>query len=140
MKNVFIDSNIWLSLYHFTDTDLEQFKKLVEYIDNKSISIICTSQVYDEIQRNRENKLKDSLKQFSFNEPNYPVFVKGYEKYQALKEDFKSISTRFKELNNEINKDLAEKNLPADRAIKELFDKITIHPSDEFIEVFHNDS
>lgn len=134
MKNVFIDSNIWLSLYHFTDTDLEQFKKLVEYIDNKSISIICTSQVYDEIQRNRENKLKDSLKQFSFNEPNYPVFVKGYEKYQALKEDFKSISTRFKELNNEINKDLAEKNLPADRAIKELFDKITIHPSDEFIE------
>ena len=28
MKNLFIDTNIWLSLYHFTNDDLTQFQKL----------------------------------------------------------------------------------------------------------------
>ena len=28
MKYLFLDSNIWLSLYHFSSDDLEQFAKL----------------------------------------------------------------------------------------------------------------
>ena len=32
MKNLFIDTNIWLSLYHFTDNDLSQFAKLKSYM------------------------------------------------------------------------------------------------------------
>ena len=36
MKNLFIDSNIWLSLYHFTNDDLAQFSKLKDMV-NKSI-------------------------------------------------------------------------------------------------------
>ena len=33
MKNLFIDSNIWLSLYHFTSDDLTQFEKLKDFLD-----------------------------------------------------------------------------------------------------------
>ena len=32
MKNVFIDTNIWLSLYHFTNDDLSQFEKFKNMI------------------------------------------------------------------------------------------------------------
>ena len=56
MKNIFIDSNIWLSLYNFTNNDLEQFKKLKSHIDD-SINLIVTEQVFDELTRNRENKI-----------------------------------------------------------------------------------
>ena len=63
MMNLFLDSNIWLSLYHFTNDDLEQFEKLKDMV-NKSIRLFVPQQVYREIVRNRESKLKDALKCF----------------------------------------------------------------------------
>ena len=37
MKNLFIDSNVWLSLYHFTNDDLAQFGKLKEILGQDKI-------------------------------------------------------------------------------------------------------
>ena len=51
MKYLFIDSNIWLSIYHFTNDDLEQFKKLKDLI-NRDIKLFIPLQVYDEVIRN----------------------------------------------------------------------------------------
>lgn len=134
MKYVFIDSNIWLSLYHFTDADLAEFEKLKKYINNGSLKIICTSQVYEEIQRNRENKLQDSLKAFCLKEPNYPVFVKGYASYDEIRNKIKEVQNSLNQLNNQINDDLLNVNLPADRTINELLNLIGITSSDEYID------
>lgn len=60
MKNLFIDSNIWLSLYHFTSDDLTQFEKLKDFLD-KDIRLWIPHQVYDEVLRNREAKIQDLL-------------------------------------------------------------------------------
>ena len=60
MKNLFIDSNIWLSLYHFTSDDLTQFEKLKDFLD-KDIRLWIPHQVYDEVLRNREAKIQDVL-------------------------------------------------------------------------------
>lgn len=134
MKYVFIDSNIWLSLYHFTDADLAEFEKLKKYINNGSLKIICTSQVYEEIQRNRENKLQDSLKAFCLKEPNYPVFVKGYASYDEIRNKIKEVQNSLNQLNNQINDDLLNVNLPADRTINELLNLIGITSSDQYID------
>lgn len=83
MKNLFIDSNIWLSLYHFTNDDLAQFSKLKDMV-NKSIRLFVPQQVYDEIVRNREAKLKDALKSFEVNAFRFPAFCKGYSECQLL--------------------------------------------------------
>ncbi|MDD6413008.1 MAG: PIN domain-containing protein [Blautia sp.] len=56
MKNLFIDTNIWLSLYHFTNDDLNQFNKLKDMLDAE-IRLFVPRQVKDEITRNREAKL-----------------------------------------------------------------------------------
>lgn len=50
MKYVFIDTNIWLFLYHFTNDDLTQFEKLKDML-KESINLIVPKQVYDEITR-----------------------------------------------------------------------------------------
>ena len=39
MKNLFIDTNIWLSLYDFTSNDLGEFLKLKEHIGD-SVKLI----------------------------------------------------------------------------------------------------
>lgn len=63
MKYVFIDTNVWLSLYHFTNDDLSQFEKLKDML-GESINLIIPQQVYNEIIRNREAKIIDALKSF----------------------------------------------------------------------------
>lgn len=68
MKNLFIDSNIWLSLYHFTSDDLTQFEKLKDFLD-KDIRLWIPHQVYDEVLRNREAKIQDAFK--LVNSPNF---------------------------------------------------------------------
>ena len=62
MKYLFLDSNIWLSLYHFSSDDLEQFAKLKDLLKSKDIILMIPRQVHDEVWRNRDNKLFDCMK------------------------------------------------------------------------------
>ena len=77
MKNLFIDTNIWLSLYHFTNDDLNQFNKLKDLLDDE-VRLFVPRQVKDEITRNRESKLKDALSSFEIKDIKYPAFCKEY--------------------------------------------------------------
>ena len=61
MINLFMDAQIWLSLYSFSSNDLKQFSKLKDCIANKEVNIIITDQIVDEVNRNRENKLHDVI-------------------------------------------------------------------------------
>lgn len=121
MKNLFIDSNIWLSLYHFTNDDLEQFTKLKNYIGS-SIRLFVPQQVRDEIYRNREAKITDALRSFEIKSIQYPAFCKGYEEYDLISKDYSSIMSRMKEWKDKINKDILAEKLPADLVINELLD------------------
>ena len=60
MKNLFLDSNIWLSLYHFSGDDLEQFSKLKE-LNGTILKIYIPEQTRNEVQRNRDAKIKDAM-------------------------------------------------------------------------------
>lgn len=63
MKNLFLDSQIWLDLYYFSNDDLTQFKKLKDMLGT-DIRLFVTEQVKNEVKRNRENKIKAALSQF----------------------------------------------------------------------------
>lgn len=132
MKNLFIDSNIWLSLYHFTNDDLAQFRKLKDII-GKDINLIIPIQEYNEIVRNRENKLKDALERFSINNINYPVFSKGYDEYSSFKQDYSEIQKRFNAWNRIIKEDIKDRNLPADILIREFLETTGLTPCDSYI-------
>ncbi len=59
--HVFIDSNIFLSFYHFTKDDLKELKKLVDSIKNQSITLYLPEQVINETRRNRATKINDTF-------------------------------------------------------------------------------
>ena len=128
MKNLFIDSNIWLSLYHFTNDDLVQFSKLKE-LNGKSIKIFIPQQVYDEVNRNREAKLKDALRAFEVQTIKIPVFCKEYEEYTNFNNDYTGLLRRQKEWKRKINTDIQNKNLPADKTIYSFFDVSDLLPT-----------
>lgn len=133
MKNLFIDSNIWLSLYHFTNDDLAQFSKLKELI-GKDIKLIIPIQVCDEVQRNREAKIKDAFKTFEVKSISFPAFCKGYEEYEQFQSDYKEIFRRYKAWMAKINADIQNQNLPADIAIQDFFNATELIACDSVVD------
>lgn len=133
MKNLFIDSNIWLSLYHFTSDDLMQFKKLKE-LNGKDIRLFVPQQVYNEVKRNREAKLKDAFKQFEIKAIQFPVFCKEYEEYEQFSEDYNSMLKRYKNWKEKIDSDIKAQSLPADKIIDEFFDAAKLLECDSVVE------
>lgn len=123
MLNVFIDAQIWLSLYSFSQNNLNQFSKLKDCIKNNEVKIFLTEQIIDEVYRNRENKLKDVLKQTQSISFNIPVLYHGYEKeYDEFQKSFDNTQKLNGGLQKKINKDIVAQNLPQDILIKELFE------------------
>ncbi len=68
MINLFIDTNIFLNFYHFSNEDLESLKNLGKLIDAKLVRIHLPDQVYFEFKRNRESKIQDALKRLRAND------------------------------------------------------------------------
>lgn len=133
MINLFIDSNIWLSLYHFTSDDLSQFEKIEDLI-GKSITLFVTQQVFDEVLRNREAKLKDAFKSFSVPKLQYPAFCKNYEEYTQFNQDYNRLLKQYREWKAKIDWDIEHRFLPADKTIRVIFNKVEVLPCNDFVE------
>jgi hypothetical protein len=59
---LFIDTNVLLSFYAFTQDDLERLEKLGDQIDAGHLTAYKTKQVEDEFRRNRERKIYEATK------------------------------------------------------------------------------
>lgn len=137
MKNLFIDTNIWLSLYDFTSNDLGEFLKLKEHIGD-SVKLIIPKQIHHEIIRNRENKLKSSMKQFLLDIPRYPVFTKAYKEYKEISDKLIIIKSKFEEWKKKIEKDIASETLEADKILAEFFKAENMITCDDVIDLAYN--
>jgi len=123
MENLFIDTNIYLSFFHFSSDDLEELRKLSVAVESKRIRLYLTTQVVDEFRRNRGEKIADALKKFdSQNLPRqFPEICKSYAEYSKLRklaaafDDFKKI------LIENLKNDIQERSLLADEIIDKLF-------------------
>ena len=133
MKNLFMDTNIWLSLYTLSDDNLAQFGKLEEML-GKSVNLIVPQQVRDELFRNREGKLKEALDLFQFKAPLYPVFTQGYEEYATISQSIKEASKQFNAWKSKIQTDIKTYSLPADHTIEKLLKKVTILPCNSYVD------
>ena len=134
MKFLFIDSNIWLSLYHFTGDDLGQFSKLKDLLDN-DIKLLIPTQVRDEVIRNRDAKLKDMLKDFKAFKIRFPVFSKNYDEYESFINDYKDLQRAHKAWVEKIEEDIRQQSLPADTVINDFFNSVELLKCTE--EVIH---
>lgn len=125
MVNLFIDTNIWLAMFHLSKDDLIELNKLKELI-GKEIKIYIPKQVRSEYLRNRDSKIKDALDKFKFTQIQFPNLVKCYDNYNNLKEGFDELKKEHSLLVEKITNDVLNQTTPADIAINELFNKTEI--------------
>lgn len=125
MINLFIDTNIWLAMFHLSKDDLKELNKLKELI-GKEIKIYIPRQVRCEYLRNRDSKIKDALDKFKITDVQFPNLVKCYDEYNDLKKKFDELKKEHSVLVEKITNDVLEQNTPADIAISELFNKTEI--------------
>jgi PIN domain len=85
--NLFIDTNIYLTFYHYSSDDLEELKKLAVAIKSGEITLYSTQQIQDEFKRNRESKIADALKRFNEQKLGTQVStnLQGLRRVQGLK-------------------------------------------------------
>jgi len=127
MLNVYIDAQRWLSIYDYSNDNHEQFNKLADLIDKGEINVYLPEQTYEEVLRNRENKIENALKKFKdLNTPAIPNLCRGYDEYHTLKEMINHMERLHKDFLRKIYEDINTKNLYADKVLQELFKKIKV--------------
>lgn len=136
MMNIFIDTNVFLSFFHFTSDDLEELRKLGVLLSSGSVRLFLPEQVIQEFRRNRENKIADALTRLREQKLNlqFPQFCKDYEEYEQLRQLQKRYSKVHAKLIEKVARDIQARDLKADAVIRELFDLGTCVPIDESIQ------
>src|SRR5437870_701291 len=83
---LFIDTNVFLSFFHFAKDDLEELKKLSALLRRSELTLLLPTQVVDEFWRNRDNKIADLLTRVRDNEVrrNYPRLFHEYPEFAKL--------------------------------------------------------
>lgn len=134
--NVFIDTNIFLSFYHFTSDDLEELNKLGVLLENKRVRLFLPQQVVHEFRRNRENKVADALRKLREQKLNlqFPQFCKDYGEYDNLRQLQRSYAQIHSDLVAKVIQDIQAQNLKADWVIQELFEHATVLPTEDEIQ------
>lgn len=123
--NLFLDTNIWLSFYHFSGDDLEQLRKLIVLMDQDRLKLYLPEQVDDEFTRNRDTKVADALKQFREQRLGnlFPQMCKEYEEYGTMRKAIRQYGSAKNVLLDRLMADCSSESLKADRIIAELFGK-----------------
>ena len=121
--HVFVDANIFLSFFHFTKSNLDTFRKIFASDKDGAVMVYLTQQVRDEIDRNRENRLKDAMATFRnqrFAVRN-PSFVQDYQEARQLSDLLKTMTKIHGQLLDKVEANIKKKDLLADQLMKDIF-------------------
>lgn len=123
--NLFLDTNIWLGLYHAPQEELGELSRLSAWIDDGRITLYLTEQVVDELERNREKVVAEGVRELledPFAEP-LPAIGRGYPEHGEVEEAIRGYQEAKARLVERLVADTAARNLPADRAVADFFPK-----------------
>ena len=135
MKYVFIDTNILLAFYSYSNDHLNKLEELAELIKDDKIHLIMPQQVIDEFNRNRENQLQVILKNLKSFNPNLksPVICHDLSEMKELQKSISKLSEKKDKLIKEVSAQIKSKSLNADKLIKQIFSLCKIIPVNDEI-------
>jgi predicted nucleic acid-binding protein len=121
--NLFIDTNILLSFYHFTSDDLEELSKLATLVQKGEIVLLVPQQVIDEFRRNRDAKIADALKTLRAQKLafQFPQMCKDYPEYEQLRQLQRDHERAQATLVQAVLRDASTEHLKADDVVNRLF-------------------
>jgi predicted nucleic acid-binding protein len=122
--NIFLDTNIYLSFYHFASDDLEELKKLAVVIGKKKATLLFPDQVWNEFRRNREGKIADAMKRITDQKLGFtfPQVSRNYPEYKEIRKHQQEYERYHALLIDQIRRDAAARTLKADLLFNELFE------------------
>lgn len=125
---IFLDTNVYLSFYHYTSNDLDELNKLAILIKNGPCVLYITQQLLDEFKRNREGKIFEALKNFKSHKcaPEFPRFCQDYPEFDIIQELQKHYAITHEDILKKIDNDVKTSNLKADKVIKRLFNLASV--------------
>ncbi len=126
--NIFIDTNIFLSFYEFTQDDLRELEKLVQYQKTRTLQLWLPCQVIDEFNRQRAGVIKKSLEDLQKKnlDVKFPKICEGYDEYDKLIKSRNEYNRIHSDLLQRITNDISSRQLKADKVIDEIFNNSKI--------------
>lgn len=128
MFHLYIDTNVFLSLYHFTTDELVELDKLRVLLKQKKAYLYLPEQTRLEFTRNRDNKIADALKRLRDQKISlqFPQFCRDYPEFAELRKLEGEMQKKFTSLLAKAGKDIENRNLEADKATHVLFQAATL--------------
>lgn len=128
MRHLFIDTNVFLSFFHFAKDDLEELRKLSVLLAKGEIRLHLPSQVVAEFWRNRDTKIADLLKRTRQAEPriDYPRPFHGFDEHAKLRDLAKQVESLHTAMFRKAEDAARQRTFPADDVIGELFDRASV--------------
>ncbi|WP_295460535.1 PIN domain-containing protein [uncultured Pseudomonas sp.] len=133
--HVFIDTNIFLNFYSFSDDKPEVIDELSDIVASGGIVLHLPKQVENEFKRNRESKIQKAMDEFkNANLPtNIPQHMRGTDVANKYIEALNIVKTSRKLLIGTATSLALTNELDIDIKINRLFGTATNHPDDNEI-------
>lgn len=124
---VFIDTNIFLRFFEYSDDDLEQLRKLSASIRQGFVEVFLTEQVRHEFERRREGVLINAIKEVEKKSvgENFPAPFHSYSEYGQIRDAINAFKLAKNELLQQVKLHAQERALLADQVIAEIFENAT---------------
>jgi PIN domain-containing protein len=122
--NLFLDTNVYLSVYRLSDDDLEELRKLSVTVQHpRATTLYLPHQVRDEFHRNREKTIAESLRLLKEGKipTGFPRPFLSYPGYAAVRDTLATYEGQRADLVSQVQRAAVAKELPADKLIAELF-------------------
>lgn len=131
--HLFIDTNIFLNFYSFSDDKLEILDELIELTAPGQMTVHLPKQVENELKRNRESKLQIAMSDFKKNQIQtaVPHHMRGTEAARQYDEAVKSAEQAKKILIANATSLALRNELEVDQKLARLFEKASRHPEDD---------
>ena len=122
MLHLFIDTNVLVRFYSFTDDSLIEAEKFLALIQSKAIELYVPEQVMNEYMQNSEAELVRSIT--TLNDTKIavwlPRFIDHYDEATSLKALLKSCNDAKTILVKQVRKDAAAGKLKADKLVSQI--------------------
>jgi hypothetical protein len=114
-----------ISFYGYSKDDLEELRKLIPIVGNRSHILLITQQLKDEFYRNREKKISETLGNFEKHplKIDIPQIFEGYDEYKTMKQAMKETVKLRSNLIDRFRQEVVDNTLVADKIVEELFSK-----------------
>ena len=121
--NLFVDTNVFLSFYHFTEDDLGQLRSLFVLSNQGGVKFLLTQQVIDEFWRNREQQIARSIKQLESGfDTGIPVVFQELDEFGPLKSATDALVAARKNALAALREKAMQRELLADKLVTDIFD------------------